>query len=288
MGRRKADGETSGRPQASQDVDAGGSREADRVYADLRTRILTLDLAPGSVFDEAGIVQETGVSRTPVREAVIRLVSEGLLKRDGRQVTVPIFQIAQLRAFFEAMQLLSRVTHRMAAERRDDAALAAILATHRAFEAEAERGDSLAMNDANYRFHLAVSEAADNAFLQESYRSILVQSLRLSRQCFITGMDAEYTRAEHVELILRDHAAICEAIVAGRGADADRLASDHCDLFRNRVNRQLLGPSQVASGIVLDFGRPEEPSGAGSRETLLVPASATATRRVRQRSWQPT
>ncbi|WNM08569.1 GntR family transcriptional regulator [Komagataeibacter nataicola] len=41
------------------------------------------------MLDEARIVQDMGTSRTPVREAVIRLVSDGLLKRDGRQVIVP-------------------------------------------------------------------------------------------------------------------------------------------------------------------------------------------------------
>ncbi|WP_408887320.1 GntR family transcriptional regulator [Komagataeibacter nataicola] len=66
-----------------------GSREGDRVYSMLRKQILAVDLEPGSVLDEARIVQDMGTSRTPVREAVIRLVSDGLLKRDGRQVIVP-------------------------------------------------------------------------------------------------------------------------------------------------------------------------------------------------------
>src|SRR5262245_36573437 len=95
-----------------------GSRDADRVYDELRRRILALTLDPGSVLDESRIVEDMGTSRTPVREAVIRLVSEGLLRRDGRQVRVSSFEVSQLRAFFEAVTLMSRAIHRMAASRR--------------------------------------------------------------------------------------------------------------------------------------------------------------------------
>lgn len=235
------------------EADASSSREADRVHADLRSRILTLDLAPGSVLDEASIVQDTGVSRTPVREAVIRLVSEGLLKRAGRQIVVPAFEMSQIRAFFEALQLLTRATHRMAAERRDEAQLVAIRIARQAFEAEAVRGDTLGMNDANYDFHLAIGRAADSTFLQDSYSAILVQSLRLSRQCFMTGLDPDSTRGEHVGLILKDHAALCEAIERRAPDDADRIASAHCDLFRTRLSRQLLGPSRQATDMVMAF-----------------------------------
>ena len=63
-----------------------GQRNADRIYGEIREKILSMEFAPSSVIDEAGIVQKSGVSRTPVREAIIRLVSEGLLLRDGRHL----------------------------------------------------------------------------------------------------------------------------------------------------------------------------------------------------------
>ena len=224
-----------------------GVREADRVYAHLRKRILSLDLAPGSVLDEAGIVQDIGASRTPVREAVIRLVSEGLLKRDGRQIVVPTFQVGQLRAFFEALTLLARATHRMAAERWREPELAAIHDAKVAFEAATKCGDEGLMNEANYAFHRAISQAADNVFIQDAYETILLQSLRLSRHCFIAGGNSEYSHREHIEQIVRDHANLHSAITRRDPDEADRLAAAHIDLFRNWLGTQLLGPPlQVA------------------------------------------
>ena len=219
-----------------------GMREADRVYANLRKRILSLDLAPGSVLDEAGIVQEIGTSRTPVREAVIRLVSEGLLKRDGRQIVVPTFQVGQLRAFFESLTLLARATHRMAAERWREPELAAIHDAQVAFEAATTCGDEVLMNEANHVFHRAISQAADNVFIQDAYEAILLQSLRLSQHCFVAGGNSEYRHREHIEHIIRDHAELYAAVARRDPDEADRLAAAHIDLFRVWLGTQLLGP----------------------------------------------
>lgn len=234
--------------------DTGSLREADRLYADLRVRILNLELEPGSVLDEARIVQETGVSRTPVREAIIRLVSEGLLRRDGRQVVVPYFKVGQLRPFFEGLQLMTRATHRMAADRRDEAQLAAIGEAKRRFEAAAACGDPVAMNDANYEFHLAIGRSADSVFLLEAYDVFLVRSLWLARQCFASGADPEYTSEEHVGLTVRDHSELYAAIERRDADAADRLASEHCDLFRRRLSRQVLASSPYSSELAIDPG----------------------------------
>lgn len=241
------------------------SREADRLYADLRARILGVDLAPGSVLDEARIVLDTGVSRTPVREAIIRLISEGLLKRDGRQVVVPSFRVGQLRPFFEGLQLLTRATHRMAAERRDQKQLRKIFEAHAEFQAEAGLGDPIGMNDANFRFHRAIGLAADSSFLQDAYDVILTQSLWLARQCFAAGADPEYTSSEHVTVTVQEHLAIYEAIDRLDVEETDRLASQHCDLFRQRLSRQMLAPSPQASELVINpasrpVKRPKSPA----------------------------
>ena len=228
-----------------------GTRDADKVYANLRKRILSLNLVPGSVLDEAGIVQEIGTSRTPVREAVIRLVSEGLLRRDGRQIVVPTFQVGQLKPFFEAMMLLARATHRMAAERRSAAEMAGIDAARQGFEKEAKSADEVLLNEANHAFHLAISRAADNVFLHESYEAILLQSLRLSRHCFIAGGPSEYKQREHMERIVRDHADLCEAIRNRDPDGADRIASAHVDLFRTWLSDQFLGPAPLVADMKL-------------------------------------
>jgi DNA-binding GntR family transcriptional regulator len=226
-------------------------RNGDRVYDDLRQRILSLELVPGSVFDEARIVGELGISRTPVREAVIRLVSEGLLRRDGRQIRVSSFEVSQLRPFFEANRLLSRTLHRLAAIRRTPAQLERIRAEMLAFEESLASGGDAIMNEANYRFHKEIAEAADSSFLERTYSDIQLEAMRLSRQCFDMGDNTADQFQAHIAQIVTDHREIFRAIEQRSPDDADALASRHSDLFRDRVARQLLGPPSEASLVNL-------------------------------------
>jgi DNA-binding GntR family transcriptional regulator len=226
-------------------------RNADRVYEELRHRILSLQVQPGSVVDEARIVSDMGTSRTPVREAIIRLVSEGLLRRDGRQIRVSSFEVSQLRAFFEAMTLLSRATHRMAAIRRNEGQLKTIFHELIMFEEQASTGNEASMNEANHAFHLAIARAADSQFLERAYHDTLVESLRLSRQCFAAGENSEANRHDHVARIIADHRALHAAISAQDADEAERIAENHATLFRERLARQLLGPSSHVNGLTL-------------------------------------
>jgi DNA-binding GntR family transcriptional regulator len=228
-----------------------GPRDADRVYEELREKVLTLSLCPGAILDEARVVQEMGTSRTPVREAVIRLVSEGLLRRDGRQIRVSSFEVSQLRAFFEAMTLMSRAVNRMAASRRTAPQLAAIHDTLVAFEQEVAHGSEGRLSELNHSFHKAIAAAADSAFIQKTYEDLLVESLRLARQCLGSGEDRESTRQEHLARIVGDHKEIYEAIKLGDTEAADLIATRHSLLFRERLSRQILGPSTDVSTMSL-------------------------------------
>src|SRR5215213_4594935 len=129
-------------PHARELVRRGDS--AARVYEAIRSRILSMDLAPGAAMDEAALVRDFQVSRTPVREAVVRLASEGLvilLPNRGSQVA-PL-DLARIRDYLEAIDLVQRAVTALAARRRSDPALLLIDAAGKAFEDAAARGGVL-------------------------------------------------------------------------------------------------------------------------------------------------
>ena len=90
-----------------------------RVYAEVHEDIIGLRLQPGADLDEAGLEERFSVSRTPVREALIRLASEGLIfllpNRGARVSHIDISDVPQL---FEALDLCQRATIRWATARR--------------------------------------------------------------------------------------------------------------------------------------------------------------------------
>ena len=134
---------------------------SDQAHMLLRRRILRLDLKPGTELDEVTLSHSLGVSRTPIREALIRLSSEGLVTlQRGRGARVTPLDLTTFRSFFEGLDILQRAVTRLAALRRTPADLKTIKLHLLAFEKGAKSFDSEALNDANYEFHTAIGNAA--------------------------------------------------------------------------------------------------------------------------------
>ena len=89
------------------------------VYEQLRSAIVDLKLPPGSPLDEVRLSQQFAMSRTPIREALVRLVGDGLVTTlPNRSTVVAPIDFEKLPVYFEALTLMYRVTTRAAALRR--------------------------------------------------------------------------------------------------------------------------------------------------------------------------
>ena len=116
------------------------------VYDELRREILRLRLAPGAALDEAGLVARFGLSRTPVREALIRLAADGLVTMlPNRRAQVSPLDLGNFPRFVEALNLLQRAIMRLAALRRSDNDLAAITTVRDVFEAAVAEQDYMTL-----------------------------------------------------------------------------------------------------------------------------------------------
>jgi DNA-binding GntR family transcriptional regulator len=127
----------------------------------LRNEILHLALKPGAKLDEMGLVRKFGISRTPVREALIRLASEGLvflLPNRGAQVA-PL-DLVDIAHYFEALELLQCAVNHWAARRRTDEDLEDIRRQRDAFRRAAGRYSQGDMMETNRDLHAAIARAA--------------------------------------------------------------------------------------------------------------------------------
>lgn len=221
---------------------------AARIYDLVRRQILSLQLQPGAAIDEAALVREVGVSRTPVREAMVRLASDGLvvlLPNRGSQVA-PL-DLARIRDYLEAIEVVQRAVTVWAAERRRPADIVTIRARAAAFEALAVAGNTEGMVLANRDFHQAVADACGNQMMAAAYSRLLDEGLRVSRfslSSVFASHDAE-ARA-FIELIVREHAGMVQAIEMGDTALAEQLASSHTEHTRARF-ASFLADTMAAS-----------------------------------------
>ncbi len=219
----------------------GTTAGGDKVYESLRRDILRLDLPPGSTLDEAVLSARYAVSRTPVREALIRLWADGLVCNvKGRGARVAALDLQNLRAFFEGLDILQRAVTRLAALRRRSADLDEIAARLAAFEDGAALHDSEAVNEANYQFHTAIARAAASDYLENAYSRCLMEGLRIGGVCFSDHTEVDERIETHLSATMRDHRDIQDAIVAQDADRAEALAGSHVDLFRNRIVTALL------------------------------------------------
>lgn len=211
-------------------------RGTARVYIELRERILNLELSPGMDLDEAMLEKLFGVSRTPIREALIKLGSEGLVQHEpNRGAAVAPISLDSVRQFFEALDLCQRAVTRWAAVRRTAHQLDIVDAHRIAFEKAFAAGDPLAMNETNNQFHLSIAAACGNAYIETNYTRLFAEGLRLARLTMAYSSPDGTTPRKHLNQVVTEHQAITKAI-ADRNADmAEALAQDHARLFRSRV-----------------------------------------------------
>ncbi|QDC01601.1 GntR family transcriptional regulator [Mesorhizobium sp. 8] len=200
------------------------------VYDILRDDILDLVLPPGSPIDEVQLAERLSMSRTPIREALVRLAGEGLVTTlPNRSTVVSNIDFLNLHSFFDAMTLMYRVTTRLAAQFRTDADLAAIRARQAEFARAVEAHDALAMIATNRDFHARIAEAGRNPYYTGLFCRLLDEGRRILR-IYYSSFDDRLPRRYVIE-----HEDIIAAIEARDIEAADRLASAHADQIVRQI-----------------------------------------------------
>ena len=211
-----------------------------RVYLEIRNRILELQYAPGADLDEAALEKVLGVSRTPVREALIRLASEGLVVQSpNRCAHVAPIGIATIRQYFEALDLCQRAVTRWAALRHRPEDMALIEKKHLEFKGAAATGDVKRMLEANQEFHMAIAASCENAYLAQTYGRLFAEGQRLARLTLAYSPRFGIDPSEHLEKVINEHQAMVDAITVRDADRAEELGRAHTVLFRSRINEYL-------------------------------------------------
>ncbi|MCG5481768.1 MAG: GntR family transcriptional regulator [Ensifer alkalisoli] len=200
------------------------------VYDTLRDEILDLVLPPGSPVDEVQLAERFKLSRTPIREALVRLAGEGLIDTlPNRSTMVSNIDFLNLHTYFDALVLMYRVTARLAAEHHRIEDLEVIRARQAEFKAAVEAQDALAMIATNAAFHSAIAEAGRNAYFTGLFNRLLDEGRRILRLYYQSYEDRLPQRFvdEHEEMI---------AAIAARDIEtADRLARTHAEQIVDQI-----------------------------------------------------
>jgi DNA-binding GntR family transcriptional regulator len=204
-------------------------------YETLRDEILSLDLPPGAVLDETSLAERLGMSRSPVREAIIRLAGDDLVVTlSNRSTVVAPIDVQSFPRYVEALDIAQRMNTRLAAELRSEADLKAITRRQKDFVAAVQKGNHLAMSEANKAFHMAIAAAGRNPYLAAFYERLLNQGRRMLHLHFA------YLEQGHEGVLLTDeHDQMIEAIRDRDVPRAEALAHAHTRQFRDNFLHYL-------------------------------------------------
>jgi DNA-binding GntR family transcriptional regulator len=201
-----------------------------RVYDTLRGEILTLELAPSTPLDETALSTRFALSRTPVREALVRLAADGLVvSLPNRGAIVAPLDLTRMHAYFDALALMQRATTVLAARHHRVDQLAPVEALQARFADAVRAGEVLAMIEVNRDFHVALARTGRNDYYTEFYARLLDEGRRMLR-LYYASFDDRLPLAfvqEHVELLA--------AVRARDEACAEQLALAHA----RQVQRQV-------------------------------------------------
>jgi DNA-binding GntR family transcriptional regulator len=187
----------------------------DEVASRIRDLIIEGQLAPGTRIYETQLGQSLGVSRTPLREALKTLASEGLIElATARGAVVKRFSEKEVRDMLDVLAVLEACAARLACERASDAEIAGMRELHDRMTGFFEAGNRLEYYKLNQDFHSGILRLSGNAALQSAHLAI---QARLKRIRYIGNSEPRKwndAMSEHEEMVRRLEARDAEGLAA--------------------------------------------------------------------------
>jgi DNA-binding GntR family transcriptional regulator len=194
----------------------------------IRKRIVTLEYRPGHLLNEQKLADEFGVSRTPVREALIVLSTEGLVTMAPRTMTsVAEINIQKFRELTELRLILEQGAARLAVNNRTDEHILRLEALEEKINS-ADSDDMLQMMSYDTEFHQIMSSAANNQMLSKKLTEVTNQFTRIM-----------YLLELKPTLITLDMPKIIEALKFCRAEAMEKLLTAHVNYFMGLVRQKF-------------------------------------------------
>jgi DNA-binding GntR family transcriptional regulator len=211
------------------------------VYAQLSDEITDGTWLPGQRLSELELVRRYEVSRTPIREALVRLEHDGLIKREGTAVHVrertpeEVLDIYHVRVFLEGA-----IAH-SAAQRRTDIDLMRLDAAIARGDALRPDADGSILQASNNEFHSVLASAARNFTLQDIQGRLTRQVARLP--------STTLSYPGRWEVAVKEHHAIVAAVRERDPEEAERIARAHmqaaCDIRLALMAEEMGAPTLI-------------------------------------------
>jgi len=195
----------------------------EHIYEVLKTSITELDLydpATNLRLDERGLAEQLGISRTPIREALLRLEQEGFVEtRARRGVFIRRKSLREILEMITVWAALESMAARLACLDAPDAEIAKLRAVAAEYSAEDARAHIGEYSEANIAFHLTILRLSGCSLLVETAEGLFAHLKAVRRRAMHDTSRADRSVIEHLEIV--------EAIAAREADRASALVREH-------------------------------------------------------------
>jgi DNA-binding GntR family transcriptional regulator len=205
-------------------------------YETIVRRIICLEYQPSQHLEESQLVEDLGIGRTPIREALVRLHGEKMVESHPKKgVIVRPITLQNTKAMFESMNLIEMGLVDIAIKKDSSTFIKRMKATNLNVQKAIQKNDVFGLVEANHEFHMNFARCSQNEFLVRAVGDIRTEAKRLSYLSYDNIIDPKKPIEAHYEVVFQEHEKIIKAVLEKDGPGLKELIHDHILTFRQRI-----------------------------------------------------
>ncbi len=209
---------------------------AVKAYETLVKKIICLEYQPSQHLEENQLVEDLGIGRTPIREALVRLHGEKMVESHPKKgVIVRPITLQNTKAMFESMKLIELGIVDIAVDKDCSVFLDKMKTANLWAQKAIMANDVFDLVEANHEFHMHFARCSQNEFLIRAVKDIRTEAKRLSYLSYDNMIDPQRPLEIHYESVVGEHDQIIDGLAQRDAQHVKKLITDHILTFRERI-----------------------------------------------------
>ncbi len=205
-------------------------------YETILSRIICLEYQPSQHLDESQLMDDLGIGRTPIREALVRLHGEKMVEsQPNRGVIVRPITLQNTKSMFESMGIFEFGVVDIAVNKDCTTFIQKMKAANNKIQTAVESNDLLGMVEANHLFHINFAECSRNEFLIRAIHDVRSEAKRLSYLSYNNIIGSGKNLGPYYKLVVEEHDKMIVCLENHETKKLKELLTDHISTFRERI-----------------------------------------------------
>ncbi len=205
-------------------------------YETIVKKIISLEYQPSQHLEENQLVEDLGIGRTPIREALLRLRGEKLVEsHPNKGIIVRPITLQNTKAMFESMTIIERGVVDIALRKDISGFVSKMDASNTRVKEAINTNNVFDLVEANHDFHMNFAKCSQNEFMVRAVNDVRNEAKRLSYLSYGNPIDSEHSLETHYKSVVIEHDQMIACLVEKNKSKLIKLIEEHILTFRQRI-----------------------------------------------------